>query len=75
LQSQRSFELTREIDLELSADQLHARLSFGLDPQRFRDAISVGWFEAVAREDVLIEAFRSAFQITAALGPDQDEVE
>ena len=63
LQSRRSFELSREIDLELSADQLHARLSFGLDPQRFREAISVGWFEAVAREEVLLGAFRSAFAV------------
>ena len=63
LRSQRSFELTRELDLELSADQLHARLSFGLDPQLFRDAIGVGWFEAVAREEVLIEAFGAAFRI------------
>jgi hypothetical protein len=75
LQSRRSFELSRELELELSAHQLHARLSFGLDAQRFREAISVGWFEAVAREDVLIEAFRAAFQISATLGADPAEVE
>jgi hypothetical protein len=63
LQSRRSFELSRELDLQLSAAQLHARLSFGLDAQRFRDAVSVGWFEAVAREEVLIEAFRAAFDV------------
>jgi hypothetical protein len=63
LQSRRSFELSRELELELSADQLHARLSFGLDAQRFREAISVGWFEPVAREELLIEAFRAAFVV------------
>jgi hypothetical protein len=63
LQSQRNFELSRELYLELSAEQLHARLSFGLDAQRFREAISIGWFESVAREELLIEAFRAAFEV------------
>jgi hypothetical protein len=63
LQSRRSFELSRELDLELSADQLQVRLRFGLDAQRFRQAISVGWFEPVAREELLIAAFEAAFAV------------
>jgi hypothetical protein len=63
LTSQRSFDVTRDIDLELSSDHLQASLRLGLDAQRWREQIGVGWFEAVAREDALLVAFRDAFQV------------
>ena len=38
-------------------------MRLGLDAARWREQIGVSWFEAVAREDALLEAFRDAFQI------------
>jgi hypothetical protein len=61
--SQRAFDVTRQIDLELSAEHPQASLAFELDPERWFAGIDLGSLTGAAREEVLMASFRSALEV------------
>jgi len=63
LASQKSFELTRPIELELSPEHRSASLHFGFDVQRWLEVLDVRSLVDRDSEDAILEAFQSSFEI------------
>jgi hypothetical protein len=63
LASQRSFELVRAIELELSSEHRAASVHLGFDAQRWLEVIDVRSLVDRDQEDAIAEAFGSSFEI------------
>jgi hypothetical protein len=63
LLSQRAFDVSREIDLELSSEHPLAGVELRLDPERWLAGLDLGSVSAGAREEALMAMFGAALDV------------